>query len=414
MYFFFSYSRQNNDSFLREFFDELNQTVKELVGERSDTGFFDQKGLELGEFWEKDLEQALISSRVFIATVTAGYAKSDFCGKEWAAFQYRLAAYAKQHNSELPPLMLPLFWNPSEEPLPATIMARQYTYGNPTDIYNVKGLKYMCKLKQRYTEEHMNYIDALARKIVALSKQYADLDQIAELPTLAHVESAFGTPSSTGTGSAQPRTVAKGPKRVYFVFGAAKGTEVVQAGKTIIDAYGASGGEEWQPYFPRSRNIGSIAMQTAATDELGLWANQLEMSPALPDKIRNAEKQRELVILFVDGWTSALPQYRSALQAFDQQNYINCSVMVPWNDQDPETKNNHHKLLGALKTALLFRCHNQNDLYYRAPIKTEEELRAQLADVLTRLRAEVINKSLPDPGAVPQGGSQPVISGPGS
>src|SRR4029453_6519936 len=118
MYFFFSYSRQNNDSFLREFFDELNNTVKELVGDKTDAGFFDQKGLELGELWERELEQALVSSRVFIAAVTAGYLKSEFCGKEWAAFESRLKAHAERKNSEVPPLIVPLLWHPSEEPLP--------------------------------------------------------------------------------------------------------------------------------------------------------------------------------------------------------------------------------------------------------------------------------------------------------
>ena len=118
--------------------------------------------------------------------------------------------------------------------------------------------------------------------------------------------------------------------------------------------------------------------------------------------------------MFVDSWTAALPQYRATLQAFDRENYFNCSVIVPWNDAAPDTRNNDTRLMGALNAALQFRSRNQNDLYFRAPIKTEEELRNQLIDVLTRLRAEIINKSIPDPGVIPAcGGGQPSITGPG-
>lgn len=98
MYFFFSYSRQNNDSFLREFFSDLNGAIKELIGEKADAGFFDQKGLEPGDFWEKELEEALVASRVFIAAVTAGYAKSEYFGKESASFDARLNTFAAQRN----------------------------------------------------------------------------------------------------------------------------------------------------------------------------------------------------------------------------------------------------------------------------------------------------------------------------
>ena len=409
MYFFFSYSRQNNDSFVREWFNDLNSAIKELTGETNDAGFFDQKGLEPGEFWVNELETALRDARVFVAAVTAGYAKSEYCGKEWAAFESRLTNYAKDHNNAIPPLILPIYCHPSEEPLPETITARQYTVGDPKEVYNLKGLKHVYKLKQRFLEEQTNFIDALAKQIITLYKQYADIDQITEVPGLKDLRSAF-LPDTAVVSDASTAAAGKGPKRVHFVFGAAKPTEVVQAGKHATDAYGVIGGEEWQPYFPGARKIGSIARQTAATDELNLWSEQMEVTSKLPDEIRKAENQRELVVMFVDSWTAGLPAYRQAMQAFDRQNYTNCSVIVPWNNDDPDTKPNGNKLLAALTTAFQFRVRGQNELYYRAQITSEEELRKHLVDVLIRLRAEVINKSAPDPGAVPESGARPSIS----
>jgi hypothetical protein len=88
-------------------------------------------------------------------------------------------------------------------------------------------------------------------------------------------------------------------------------------------------------------------------------------------------------------------------------------VIVPWNDADPDTQTQNQRLRDALNVAFRFRSRNPNDLYFRAPINNEEDLRKQLVDVLTRLRAEIINKSTPAPGAVPAGGVRPSITGPG-
>ena len=407
MYFFFSYSRQNNDKYLCDFFEELNGAVKEMVGVTTDVGFFDQDSLEPGEFWEKKIEQALTRCRIFIAAITAGYFKSEYCCKEWAAFQWRLECYAKKHGCELPPLILPLIWHPPAEPIPGVIGKRQYNFGDPSALQNVKGLKFICKLKQLYMEEHTNYIDALARKILDLHKQHPNLDNINLIPKLTDLP-----PTWDKKADSMPNPP-RGPRRVHFVFGAAGPTEVAKVGKTVVEPYGNTGGEEWLPYYPSSsRNIGLIATQTAANDQLNLWPDELEISDALPEQIRSLESQGQMVVMFVDAWTAKTSPYDSWLQNFDKENYFNCSVIVPWNDDDPDTKKTTRELQDVLNAVLHFRAGNKNDLYYRAPVVTEVELRAQLVEILTRLRAEIINKSIPGPGAVPPGAARPVITGP--
>jgi FxsC-like protein len=410
MYFFFSYSRQNNDDFLRDFYTELNKSIRDLVGLREDAGFFDQTGLEPGDFWEKRLEGALSTSRVFVAAVTAGYAKSDYCGREWAAFESRVDAYTRKLGNETPALIIPILWIPPAGRLPKEITERQYKFGNPDDDHNKNGLVRFYKLKPKYEDQRVSYVDALAQYIIKLYDAHASFDECASVPELAKTPSGF---SLNGTPAAQGTAAAKGPQRVHFVFGAASSADVKRAGRKNVDPYGG-GGEEWQPYFPSARKIGSIARQTAALDELNLWPDPMTVSADLPTRIRQAESLRELVVMFVDGWTAGLPEYQSALKAFDQQNYVNCSVIVPLNAEDPENQSNNQKLQETLKDALKFRFSGQNDLYYRAAINTEDDLRRQLVEVLTRLRAEVINKSTPDRGVIPDSsGSRPVISGPG-
>jgi len=179
MRFFFSYSRQNKDHFLREFFDDLNEEVQTRSGDNLEEGFFDPSDSNIGDFWEQ-LEAALGRSRVFVAAVTPGFVASEFCAKEWGAFEARLKNYASNRGGILPPLILPLIWIPVLAELPAAIANRRYVHGDSGDIWNLKGLKQLCKLKGQFAGEYAGYLEALAYSIVTRGSQFADLDTITE------------------------------------------------------------------------------------------------------------------------------------------------------------------------------------------------------------------------------------------
>jgi FxsC-like protein len=410
MYFFFSYSRQNNvDGFVRDFYKELNFYIQQSLGISTDAGFFDETGLEPGDRWEAKLEQALSSARVFLATLTAGYVKSEYCGKEWAAFESRVQSYAAKEGIAVPPLIIPVLWMTSAEPLPPNVLDLQYSFGNPNDDHNRKGLVRFYKLKPQYEVQRTDYIEALGQKIIKLYQENTKFDDVASVSPLASTNCAFSAkPPAAPPGQA----VVKGPKRVHFVFGAGTLAEIPKTGRKDVSPYG-SAGEEWRPFFPGVPTIESIALGTATQNGLSFYTGQMNFDGNLPVQVKNAREQRELVVIFVDSWTAALPQYRQILQDFDQQNYINCSVIVPWNTQDSETQTNKPKLEATLRVALPFRSGSQNDLYYRASAATEEDLRLQIGDVLTRLRADVINKSAPPPGVIDEAaGSRPAITGP--
>lgn len=84
--FFFSYTRANNDPYLKLFFDAVSEVIRERRGLPANVpvGFFDQRELELGEDWDQAIVDALQTSRVFLAVWSPGYFKSEYCGKEWA------------------------------------------------------------------------------------------------------------------------------------------------------------------------------------------------------------------------------------------------------------------------------------------------------------------------------------------
>jgi hypothetical protein len=75
-YFFFSYSRSDNNEYLimRSFYADLDEAVRDKVGGVK-VSFFDQSGNEPGDAWEENLERALSTSRAFIAMATASYCK---------------------------------------------------------------------------------------------------------------------------------------------------------------------------------------------------------------------------------------------------------------------------------------------------------------------------------------------------
>jgi FxsC-like protein len=105
-----------------------------------------------------------------------------------------------------------------------------------------------------------------------------------------------------------------------------------------LDAYGESGGSEWQPFFPNEqRAVGAVAPQVAGSDEIGMIPHEMPLSQDLDAQVRRCEANRQIVVLFLDSWTLKLIKYRQVRAKLDQQNYINCAVLIPWNDADEET-----------------------------------------------------------------------------
>lgn len=415
-YFFFSYSRSDNNEYLRTFYADLDQAVRDKIGGR-DVSFFDQSGNEPGDAWEQNLEMALASSRVFVSVATASYCKKPYCGKEWAAFQERVARHMKGEKlSQLAPLAIPVLWIPPDEriaPFPDAIKCRHFHVGDPGSIPNKRGVAYLTKLKRVYEEEYLDLISSLADRIVSLAGVHESFDRYSGVPKLSTLDSFFLAPGATEARAIQPgaKQGGGGPKHVYFVYGAATPDEVRQTGRQGLDAYGESGGAEWQPFLPEDRTIGAVAPQVASAD--GMITHELPFSADLDVQIRKCEINKQLVVVFLDAWSAKLQKYGDALRKVDQQNYINCSVLIPSNEEDPETRQAKAQLNETVQNILYHRFKNAGDLFLRHEVQGLPELREHIADVLVRLRAEVITRTNPTAAALPPSGSRPSVSGPG-
>jgi FxsC-like protein len=408
--FFFSYTRANNDVFLKMFFDELSQGLRDRRGlpPTAEVGFFDQRNLELGEQWDNSIVEALQTCSVFVAVASPGYFKSDYCGKEWALFRKRIEPAAGQ---PLPPLIKPVVWIPFDMGvLPPTVSQGQLTFDDPHAIQYQRGLKYMLKNLQEHRLAFNNLIETLAQEIKDATDQHSVL-RLAAISSLQSMESAFAS-GVPGTVSVAPAQGPTGPKHVRFVYVAADPNAFGTA--RDHEPYIDIGGADWKPFFPDDKTrIHRFVQNFVSGDDLDFTSEELPFGPNLIAQIDDAWRKRQIVVLIVDGWSLHWNAgYRTVLSQLDARLDYHWCVLVPNNAKDQDASLVRLQIDAAVSQT--FDRHAnlaRNPLFYRDNIKSAAELRDQLRDVLTKLKEE-IKKRAPVDMPVPAGPSRTVINGP--
>lgn len=395
-YFFFSYARANLDDYLRQFYEDLSDKIREKVGlgKEAQVGFFDQQDIELGTEWDKKLAQELQECRVMVSAYSPAYFNSRYCGKEWECFRRRRAL-----DPALPPVIKPIIWIPQmdgENP-PEAVSHIQYYRGDPAAAHNAVGLKTMRKQYARFEEGYEAFIEQLAAEILRAYKS-VNLPALNPFPELNEVVSAFhppapapapAAPANTQPGPATPAVRRRGPKFARFVIIAGDPNEF-PAGVRRRDFYLECGGVEWKPYYPDVKPIMSVAQEVAGN--MNIISEELPFSADLADEVSAAEDARSLVVLFVDSWTAELPSYRAGLAEIDKKNYLNCSIFVPWNKDDPETAVRCDQLMNFVREDVFPRWSRFADLdlpIFRDKIYNIDQLRDQLRDTLLRLQSSL-------------------------
>ena len=404
--FFFSYTRANNDAYLKTLFADLSQAIRDIRGEPPDAevGFFDQRELELGEEWDAAIINALQTSKVFIAVTSPAYFKSDYCGKEWRVFHNRISA----GRAPVPPLLKPIAWIPTElDTLASPLLKGQMTFGDPGALQNQRGFKHILKNLQDHTTTYNNLIEELAREITTAGDAQS-IGPLGNVPSLALTPSAFAADAATGAG---PALVAPtGPKHVRFVYVAADPNLFGDArGK---DPYLHIGGADWKPFFPAdTTRIHRFAQHVASSDELDFTSEELRFGENLVDEIVASWSRRQIVVLIIDGWSLHWNhQYQNILKRLDERLDFHWCVLVPRNDQDPDSAAIKDHIDAALRTT--FDRHINfapNPLFFRDNITSAVDLRMQLGEVLTKLKEE-IRKRADVAMPVPVGPSKAVVS----
>jgi FxsC-like protein len=401
-HFFMSYSRADEDGYLKQFFDDLVREVRGQSGAAiEDVGFRDSSNMSVGAPWRHELTTAVSTARTFLALYSASYFASEFCGREWAAFASRMEGYHRR-NGTRPPALLPVLWVPVRS-LPEPAQLIQYTHEDLGETYAQEGLYHLLRLR-KYRDDYHEFLRRLGRQIVTVADRFRlqPLDPSFDLLTMP---SAFHPRSRTDhlvidlpeTGPTvprqgppgqehrpRPRAPRSGPRHVHFVMMAACSRDMVRV-RDDLQHYGPEP-FDWSPYRPElDQRISVFAQNVAANQDLSSGLTEAHDILELLDR---ASRRNELVVLLVDAWATKLDDYRDYMIAYDRRNEPASAVMVPWSTHDHETLLNAEELHRCLELAFPKNVIRGDDLF-RIRIESPERFRAELVEILVKAQGRV-------------------------
>ena len=407
--FFLNYTRANNDKYLQRFASDLREFVRDRRGlaKTDDVDFFDQQDIELGAEWDRTIAAALQTVRSVVSVASPAFFKSVYCGRERALFRRRFTA-----GHPAPPLIKPIVWIPfSDAHVPPAFSAAQFTFGDPDAVHNTRGVKYMLQQIQKYRTDYRVLICELGEQLIAAADRNP-IPPLGSVPPLASVRSEWDTPGAIGA-TAMPIT---GPKHVRFVYFAFHPSSVGPA--RLKEPYLETGGVDWKPFYPDTTPIHLFAQKTAISDELGFTSDHLPFGADLIEQIGTAWEARQIVVIVIDPWSlhwdveSRFAEYQQLLKTFDSTNHFHSCVLVPWNDQDPDLRDEPQRSAIESTMAATFPFHgrlNRNPMFFRDGIRNLKELKEVLAEVLPRLKEE-IRKQAEVRMPIPDGPAKVVMS----
>jgi FxsC-like protein len=419
LYFFLSYAREDDPEYIRRFFHDLSSQVRNLagVGKEDVVGFLDEQSLQIGQRWSMELADALSSCRCFVAMTSPRYFRRDYCGREWAVFSDRLVAYERRWNRRAPAL-LPVRWIPTSPMHPLAAEIQNTNPGIGADSYQEYGLRQMLDLK-RFRDDYRSFVFDLARQIVLVADAH-DIPRSRHLVPLERVRNVFllesaadgsretGTPSRESGGKAHrlsARTL------VHFIVVAGNRDEM-SAIRSKLDYYGSSR-VDWAPYRPGlDEALAALAAQVA---DDRMFESEIADIAELADRVDQARRGNELVVLLVDAWAPGLADHRRALLAYDANDELTSAVMIPFNSGDGETLADTTILQAQLANVLPHVLERRDRVMLRQNIPTAEQFSSNLEEILEVAQNRIFKKGAVNAqvhsGAV---GTRPILEGPTS
>lgn len=374
--FFVSHARSDTDTYLERLVADLTNEVRRKLGRRTeeDIRFWDSQEIELGERWPERLSDALRKAKLCVCLLSPAYFNSEFCGREFEVFRNRSNSCITNNPQAG---IFPIWWETPHGSFPKSLENYQYMHGDLPELYGREGIRYLMKLS-RHQDEYQIFIDRLASKLVAAAES-SPLPEIDELGPLLDIPNAFSD------GSQEITVRESGPGNVQFVFLAATASEMRQI-RADVSQYENQGGWYWKPYLDMS--AGKLAQLTAT--EFDFRYDELAVDPRLIERLREAEKRNEIVILLVDPWTIRIPRFANLIRQYDNQTLINCSLLVPWNDEDPETVNDLNLLNQTLANAFPRKLVLKPPAHEWDSIRSSGSLRMKIGETLEKVRMLIL------------------------
>lgn len=383
------------DAYLNIFFNDLAKEVAAKAGllktrKESEVGFIAGASIETGDIWPDTLVEALQTCRAFICVYSRSYFCSEYCGKEFQVFLDRLNRY----NATLPPkttpprLIMPVLWeHPDTYPkqLPPALANVQFTHDKFGKAYAENGLNFLMRQKQHeddYNKFVVNFALHLMREVEAHPVPPLPLP-----PSIEDVKPAFPVPLEKKRLATAPEDA--GPKVARFIFVAGRNAEYLDV-RRKLDAYGSDNAREWKPYHPRINEPVGITTQKVAFEE-NLYYEHAPIDEDFIKRLRDAEASNIIVIIIVDPWSVKLKTYEKQMSDYDLYNFVNCGILIPWNDEDEETKKDGDALKKRIEE-IFSRNFVLDNPYIRESISSSEELQKKLTAAIHEVRKRIIQR----------------------
>lgn len=389
-WFFLSYARENYNQYVLDFYQDLNKMIRDLAipGEGGD-GFIDTSDIELGTQWPDELAAALQNCRAFISLYSPAYFTKDYCGKEWQVFNSRQATYSADSpaHASRPSLIMPVLWVPETRlpsPLPDAVSAVQYKHGDFGEVYARIGLKQLMAVS-KYHDDYLEFLAKFADKLIQAARTHP-LPRQPHLPPIKDIKSAF--PGRVVEVAKPAReAVNKGPRSVQFFFVAGRRDELQEV-RQKLDPYGDEGGYDWQPYSPEyTAEVGIMAQEVALREKLRPEFVQLDDN--IIERLDDAEVNNKLVAIFIDTWTLCLQPYNNFMNKYDRRNFVNCVVLIAWNNRDDETEYHRPTLVNNVWGTFPNHAAKPDPKCFLDSISSHVELKKALRTALINARARI-------------------------
>lgn len=369
-------------------------------------GFLDTT-IDLGRKWPDELREALRTARVFVPLLSPAFFDSEFCGKEWAAFQQRLAAQGD------PPLVLPVLFVPETDlrSIPGVVAPVTRWTQDFGSEYLSRGL--MGILPSPDPAPYDTFLARFADALVSAVTEHP-VSPGEAIATVDEVQSAFHDPKTREQLVVKTRE----PDRwvfAQFIYVAAPGPQL-QRLRSDVTAYGDNGGQEWQPYLPiDDAEVGMIAGEVASAERFRYEPVALDGS--LVERVLAAIAAKKIVVVVVDPWTICLDTYQELMAELDQLRPHNCIVLVPLNESDDDTSRHLDGLKAAVNATFPSHVVDPRPEIFTMGLPTHETFRDDLARKLTGTKMQMIRidevqrsvspvrSSLPRVTLVPEGPS---------
>jgi FxsC-like protein len=399
--FFFSYAHDNRTQHrkLDQFFDELVSMVAQKTGcSIEEAGFMDR--LPPGVEWQPALVKALQGSAVFVAMVSMHYIGSAYCGKELQVFSKRRARYIDDHPGANPGVIIPITWMSTPgKPWPEALQPFQHAGGLLPAAFANRGLHSL--MMSNDVAGYNGFLELIADAIVAAAALQPALEALTETIEFENVENAFApaVPAPVVPARALPlearNLVAATPDvaRLFYVAAPQHEMDAAQTEegnppqrlRTSTAHYGKRG-YYWQPFHPTvALTVGHIA--SGAVSGFEYKPGDPNLADRLLEEIREADEAGEIAVVIVDPWALRIRSYRQLMSQLDQQFTAKSCVIVPWNEDDQETRDCQVRLHAAVR--LTFQLLNGNASRFRYPVKSCEALTQSIKEMLTGISLTV-------------------------